>query len=235
MAVSVALVAAGGVFPIGNALLRPLENRFPPWDASSGSPNGIIVLGGVIDPWRSEFRGEPVIAGAADRIAAAVALARHYPAARIVYSGGSGTLDAVKLKPEAELASQLLVALGIVPDHITVETRARNTAENAAYTKDLLKPAAQERWLLVTSAYHMPRAIGAFRRVGFPVEAFPADWQTGGRVFTWSADLAKNWEMTNLAVKEWIGLVLYWLSDRSSALFPQPDRQPSRSAIHRES
>jgi uncharacterized SAM-binding protein YcdF (DUF218 family) len=105
-----------------------------------------------------------------------------------------------------------------------LEGRARNTIENAIYAKQLARPKLGERWLLVTSAYHLPRAVGAFRKVGFPVEAYPVDWRTRGvrdllRPF-WS--VGDGLRRVDTAVREWVGLAAYWMTGRSSELFPGP-------------
>src|SRR5262245_35306756 len=89
MALSLLLLAIFGFTPLGSALLYGLESRFPPWDASHGAPDGIIVLGGSIDADLSEAHGSAVVRSAADRIIAAAALARRYPDARLVFTGGS--------------------------------------------------------------------------------------------------------------------------------------------------
>ena len=70
----------------------------------------------------------------------------------------------------------------------------------------------------------MPRAVGAFRRAGFPVEAYPVDWRTRGpedlaRPFRIASDGLKR---TDTAAHEWVGLFVYWITDRSSELFPGP-------------
>jgi uncharacterized SAM-binding protein YcdF (DUF218 family) len=219
----VVLLVLAGLSPLGNALMLPLEDRFPPWDASHGPPTGIIVLGGAIGPEISVARGAPDLNESAERLTATAALARQYPAARIIYSGGSPRL-VVMGGIEADFAADLLESLGIPRARIETERQSRDTIENAAFSKQMAKPKPGERWLLVTSAYHMPRAIGAFRRVGFAVEAYPVDWRTRGPI-----DLAMPFESitaglrrTDTAVHEWVGLLAYWLSGRSSELFPAP-------------
>ena len=107
---------------------------------------------------------------------------------------------------------------------IVAESKSRNTVENAVFSKLLAMPQPNERWLLVTSAYHMPRAIGAFRHVGFAVEAYPVDWRTRGwRDAAMPFDrLSAGLDRTDVAIHEWIGLIAYRLSGRSSTLFPAP-------------
>ena len=160
---SIALIAVAGLSPLGNALILPLEQRFPPWDASRGAPDGIVVLGGAISLDVSAARGAVALNEAAERITATVELARRYPNARIIFSGGNNFLlasDAV----EAAIAVQEFEALGIAHERITAEEQSRNTIENAVFSRLLANPQPGERWILVTSAYHMPRAIAAFPR-----------------------------------------------------------------------
>jgi uncharacterized SAM-binding protein YcdF (DUF218 family) len=223
MAASLVSLAICGLSPIGNALIIPLEDRFPAWDASRGPPDGVVVLGGAIDELVSLARGDAELNEAAERMTAAVELARRYPAARIVFTGGSGHLM-YGTATEAEVAIRLWESLGIARSRIIAEDQSRSTAENALFTKALVEPKPAERWLLVTSAHHMPRSVGTFRQVGFAVEPYPVDWRTRG-----PADLARPFysvsdglRRTDVAVREWIGLVAYRLAGRTSELFPGP-------------
>jgi len=219
----IVLLALVGYSPLGNILILPLEQRFPPWDPSHGPPDGIVVLGGAIDPDISNARGAVALDDSAERITVAVELARRYPKARIVYSGGSGSLQ-FDAPPEAPIAVKELEALGVAHDRIAAEEQSRNTIENAVFSRLIAQPKPGERWLLVTSALHMPRAIAAFRAAGFPVEAYPVDWRTRGPVdaalpFT---DLTGGLSMTDAAMHEWLGLLVYRLTGRTKELFPAP-------------
>src|SRR3954447_18006583 len=177
---AVLLLVICGLSPLGKALLYPLEARFPPWDAARGAPDGIIVLGGSIEPDLSVSHNTPVVRGAPDRIIVAAALARRYPNARVVFSGGSANLIANDAR-EADYAGAIFESLGIAKSRLIMERLSRNTLENAQFSKALVAPKPGERWLLVTSAFHMPRSVGLFRKAGFPVEAYPVDWRVAGR------------------------------------------------------
>src|SRR5260221_1354410 len=177
---SVVLLAICGFSPLGNLMLYPLEQRFPPWDTARGAPDGIIVLGASIEAELSAAHGTPVVQSAADRIIAAAALAHRYPNARIVFSGGSANLISNDAR-EADYAGAIFESLGIAKSRLIMERRSRNTQENAEFSKTLVAPKDGERWLLVTSAFHMPRSIGLFRKAGFAVEPYPVDWRVGGR------------------------------------------------------
>src|SRR3989440_12895293 len=174
---AVLLIAIAGLSPFGNAVILPLEERFPPWDASRGAPTGIISLGGAFDTVVSTARGEVALNEGAERLTAIAELARRFPDARIVFSGGSGRLI-YRGASEAELAARLFESFGIARQRVILESKSRDTDENARFTKELLQPRQDERWLIVTSAHHMPRAVGGFRAAGFPVEAYPVYYRT---------------------------------------------------------
>lgn len=222
---SVVLLAVCGFSPLGDLLLHPLESRFPPWDPARGAPDGIVVLGGAIDADLSADHGTLVFTRAADRVVEAAALARQYPKARIIFSGGSANLtDGPR---EADYAAAIFERLGVAKDRLIMERRSRNTMENAEFSNELAAPKSGERWLLVTSAFHMPRSIGIFRRVGFPVEPYPVDWRTGRSVdlLEFSPFVLDGLERTEIAVREYLGLVAYRISGRTSELFPGPNPQ----------
>ena len=222
--IGLVLLALAGFSPFGNALILPLEQRFPAWDASRGAPDGIIVLGGAIGPAMSDARGEPSLNEAAERITVVAALARRYPKARVVFSGGDGTLMGNSTS-EAKYALPLFESFGIERQRIELEAASRNTAENATLSKALANPKPGERWILVTSAHHMPRSVGCFRRAGFAVEAYPVDWRTRGPVdlLTPFGGLAAGLARTDVATREWAGLLAYWVTGRTSELLPGPN------------
>ena len=200
--ISACALVIGGFTPVGDWLTLPLENRFPQWEAGSQpSVDGIIVLGGEIG----------------ERITILAELTRDFPTARLVYSGAGDDRGAKALLNK-------FARLGGDRERVTMERRSRNTFENAVYSKQLIKPNAHERWLLVTAASHMPRAIGCFRRVGFMVEAYPIQYTTGHRSPLQAGFGLGSNALTRLdaAMKEWIGLVVYRLTDKTSELFPAP-------------
>jgi uncharacterized SAM-binding protein YcdF (DUF218 family) len=221
--VSIVLLAIIGLTPIGNALILPLEQRFPAWREGGRPPDGFVVLGGALDAVVSGARHEIALNEAAERMTEVAGLARRYPQARIVFSGGSGQL-VFRGENESALALRLFGYFGIARDRIFLEDRSRDTVENARFTRAVADPKPGERWLLVTSAYHMPRSIGTFRRAGFAIEAYPVDWRTRGvsdlrRPFT---NLGDGIRRTDTAVREWVGLLAYRLAGHTSELFPAP-------------
>jgi uncharacterized SAM-binding protein YcdF (DUF218 family) len=214
-----------GIAPLGDALIQPLESRFERPDLERVGPSiaGIIVLGGGED---GQALGAPQLAGlneAAERYTEAVALARRLPGARVVFSGGSGRLLTVE-EPEAEGAGRLFAALGIDKNRITLESKSRSTHENAVLTAQILQPKPDQRWLLVTSAWHMPRAMGCFRRAGFVVESWPVDYRTPRPLDMTRAygSVPEGLRRIDFVMREYVGLVAYYLTGRIETLLPGP-------------
>ncbi|MBS7540868.1 YdcF family protein [Ancylobacter lacus] len=220
----VAALLLFGLSPLWAALLLPLENRFPVFQDDGGRVDGVVVLGGGQNPDISALRDQPAFSDTAERMMALAYLARRYPDARVVFSGGSSALEAQAGFTEAATVRRTLPWLGVPVDRVLLEDRSRNTWENAVFTRDLVQPRPGERWLLVTSAYHMPRAVGCFRAAGFPVTAFPVDFRTTGTIGTSSVagSLAEGLRQFEIGLREWIGLPVYYATGRSSALFPAP-------------
>jgi uncharacterized SAM-binding protein YcdF (DUF218 family) len=225
VAASSLLLAVCGFLPIGNLLLYPLETRFPPWDNSRGPPDGIVVLGGAIDPDMSALHGAPVFGPSVDRIIATTDLAHRYPNARIVISGGNADLDPGNQAREADFTLPVLESFGVTRDRLIIERRSRNTQENAEFSRIVAAPKRGELWLLVTSAYHMPRAIGIFRKVGFTVEPYPVDWRVGGRddLLKFSVSFIGGLGRVDTAAREWMGLTAYWITGKTIEFFPNPN------------
>lgn len=209
--------------PVGSWILVPIEERFQQWRGEGAPPTGIVVLGGPFDSSISFARGRPAINDAAERLTEAAELARRFPETRIVFTGGIGTLFTADTN-ESDDARRVLAAMGIAPERLTLERESRNTHENAVFTRRLVDPKPGERWLLVTSAWHMPRSIGVFRAAGFPVEAYPVDYRTRGPNDLWRPQglATEGLRRFETATREWIGLVAYRLTGRTDALFPAP-------------
>jgi uncharacterized SAM-binding protein YcdF (DUF218 family) len=226
----VAIAALGlvllAVAPIGPAMLLVLEERFPRPAALPDKIDGILVLGGAVDPAVSRTYGETVFNSSVARVLGGVALAHRHPEAKLALVSGEGGFFPVGYS-EARATLSFVVEEGIAPARILLEERSRSTHENAVYTKELFRPAPGEIWVLVTSAYHMPRSMGAFTAAGWQVIPYPVDYKvdpaTGLRA---NFSLLDGLSASSLAGKEWAGLVGYRLMGWTQELFPSP--HPSR-------
>ena len=206
---------------LGALMLAPLEDRFRRPQALPESIDGIVVLGGGFEGAINLARGGYELNGGGDRLVEAAVLARRFPGAKVLVSGGTGTLllDGVG---DAATAPRLLTALGVAPERLLLEQRSRDTYENAIFSRDLARPAPGEAWLLVTSAFHMPRAVALFRKAGFPVIPWPVDYRTSGRegIGLFRDNPADSLQNATTALREWLGLFAYWAAGRTDRLLP---------------
>lgn len=212
-----------GFFPVGEWLIAPLENRFTTNAALPSEVDGIVVLGGTILPRMSNIWQQPEVNGAAERLTNLLYLARLYPNAQLVFTGGSGSVTEQEFK-EAEMAQILFDQLGLAERAIIFESESRNTSENAINSKRLVTPESDENWLLITSAYHMPRSIGVFCQQQWIVQPYPVDhYSQPGNLLRLDFLFSENLSVLKTAVREWVGLVAYRISGRTDRLLPGID------------
>jgi uncharacterized SAM-binding protein YcdF (DUF218 family) len=222
--ISAAAVAGltAATIPVGNWLMLSLENRFPVVHDLPSRVDGIISLGGVVNPWVTQARGQLAIGGSVERLTEFSALARRYPEAKLIFAGGSGSLFDQKIK-EADVLSPFLDILGLDPERVKLENKSRNTYESALFAHALANPQPGETWILVTTAWHMPRAFGCFRKVGWTVIPFPVDFNfKGDEQFDLFFHLRSGLSRLAGGLHEWLGLISYWVMDRTVSIFPAP-------------
>lgn len=209
---------------LGLLLVRPLEARFER-PAEPAEIDGIIVLGGGMNASLNGLNGGWELNRAGDRFAEALRLALRHPDARILVTGGITAFSDAD-ETEAAAAVRFFTDFGIAPDRLLVEDRARNTEENAQFAKSLAAPESGETWLLVTSAAHMPRSVGLFRKAGFEVIAWPTDYFTATDVWPGLAigSGTENLDIVNAATREWAGLTAYYLTGKIDDWLPGPSR-----------
>jgi uncharacterized SAM-binding protein YcdF (DUF218 family) len=218
---STLLLLIVAIFPVGEWLLVPLENRFPP--AHLAHVDGILLLSEVEEPQLTEMRGQPVTYMSASSYFVFANLVRAWPDAKLAFSGGSGALlfrSDVK-STNSDVARQLLHTLGISTERVVFEESSRTTHENAVMAAALIHP-GKETWLLVASASHMPRSIACFREAGWNIYPAPANYLTDGQFSTQlGLDLAWHLMQISIAAHEYWGLVAYWLMGYISSPWPR--------------
>jgi uncharacterized SAM-binding protein YcdF (DUF218 family) len=210
------LFLAIGFMPVGDFLLQQTERQYRAEPALS-TVDGIIVLGGAEDPLGTDFWDQTQLNESAERFTAALELAEKYPEARILFAGGSGNLKDLgrETTSEASVAERFFLEQGISPERLMLESRSRNTAENARLSLVLADPSPEETWVLVTSAFHMPRAMKSFDRAGWPeITAWPVDYRTTRLQDRFGWNLTRNTYTLNLAIRERVGQFAYSLMGR---------------------
>jgi uncharacterized SAM-binding protein YcdF (DUF218 family) len=209
------------LLPLGEWTERPLENRFP--RPNNLTPvDGVLVLGGGENTVLFATRGAAGAFQQEGKLIATAELARLYPQAKIVFSGGAGLLFRDRVS-EADVARAVFTQMGVDTSRMRFENQSRNTWENLAFSKVLAKPAANETWLLVTPALHMPRTMGIANKVGWKMLPWPTDYLTGPSGSGWPPyDVFDNIEQFAGAMHEWVGLAAYRLTGKIDRLMPAP-------------
>jgi len=223
LVLAVALHGIVGFTNLGYVLIQPLEDQFAVPAPAPTSVDAIIMLGGATLARPSVARQITELNDAGDRLTTTLWLANQYPEAKIVVSGGSGVLSE-EGESEAVTAQRFFLAHGIAAERMVLEGESRNTDENVANTKALLAGEVSGRIVLVTSAFHMPRSVGIFEKAGIDVIPWPTDYRTPGPQW-FGPDIAnpvQNLNVTTVAIKEWIGLVIYYWTGKTSELLPAP-------------
>ena len=217
-----AILLFTSLLPLETLMLVPLENRFPIPEPLPEKIDGVIVLGGSEIPMLTNIRGQVSLSDSVERLTTFVSLARRFPEAKLVYAGGQGAIDEQEYK-SAHTAKLFFEQMALDTDRVLFDSQSRNTMENAQNALQLVKPEEREKWLLITSAWHMARSVGIFRKSGWQVIPYPVDFKTTGTAefYLPIPSLARVNGFSN-AIYEWIGLFYYWLLGRTSELFPGP-------------
>ncbi|MGB0632221.1 MAG: YdcF family protein [Alphaproteobacteria bacterium] len=221
--VATALLLFFAILPVGGWLTERLENRFPANPEIPPDIEGIVVLGGTINQYITAMRGQPSLTAGGERFTEFVYLARRFPDARLIFTGGSGALFDQTLK-EADAARVFFDRMGIEQGRVLYESNSRNTLENAELSRKLAGDTIDRQWVLVTSALHMPRAAGVFRKTGWKVIPYPVDFFSDGlRSFRPGFRPLAGMTSLNRGGREWIGLIAYRILGRIDTIFPAPE------------
>ena len=214
------LVLVIGFLPAGEWLIAPLENRYTANPTLPERVDGIIVLSGAIDPYRSSLWQQTELGSAAERLLSFMDLAKRYPEARLVFSGGSGSMLDQAYSAAFE-ASNLFSRLTDLDQRIEYESQSRNTFENVIHSQAMVSPLSHENWVVITSAFHMPRTMGIFCRQNWTVIPYPVDhYAEKGNLLRIDFDFINNLQILSIAVREWVGLLAYRLTGKTLGSCP---------------
>ncbi len=201
-------------------MLYPLESRYQHNPELPEKIDGIIVLGGSVLPELSTEWQQLETNSYHERLSSFLQLARLYPEAKLVFSGGNASTDRGK-PTEAQIAKTYFLQSGLSAERLFIESKARNTAENVSYSKQLMNPQPDENWVMITTAYHVPRAMGIFCKQNWKVIPYPVDHQTlPSKLYQPDFGLIGHANSLILASHEWLGLIAYYLSGKTTVLFP---------------
>ena len=209
------------LLPIGEWLLYPLESRFQTNPNLPEKIDGIIVLSGAENAELSSIWKQVELNAAVERDLAFVRLAKRYPNSKLIFTGGSGSLTKQEFKG-ADIAEKLFKQLGVNTTKIIFERDSRNTYENIIFSKNIIKPNKNDNWILITTGWHMPRSIGISCKSGWSVIPYPVDHQTKkDDLLRIDFNLSDNLKTLKTGIKEWLGLLAYYLSGKTTSLLPE--------------
>ncbi|MCP4451097.1 MAG: YdcF family protein [Planctomycetes bacterium] len=209
-----------GVWPVGEWVFYPLDRRFVANPELPERVHGVIALGGAEDGVLSSIWKQPEVHRGAERLLAFMAMARQFPEAKLVFTGGSGSLVGQGASG-ADCVAQLFEQQGLDASRLVLERESRNTFENVVLTQKLVEPGEDENWVVITSAWHMPRTMGIFRQAGWSVVPWPVDhWSQPGRLWRVQWDPVGHLCDLKTAMKEWVGLMAYYVTGRTGEVFP---------------
>ncbi len=216
VAVALAVMLLIGWEPLPDLLIRQLENQYAeiPVDADLKGYTGVVVLGGALDAgYVAQAHQQPVLNGSAERMTWTVTLLQRNPHLQMLFTGGEGALFGVG-PTEAERAKVFFDSLRVHGSHLQFEDKSRNTFENAVLTAQLPGVDKTQRWLLVTSAWHMPRSMATFAKAGWNVQAYPVDFRTGTSTPWTSYSLRSGLDSWQLVLHELVGMAAYRIVGR---------------------
>ena len=211
------------IFPVGSWLTNRLEYRFPSVDVIPGEIAGVIVLGGAVNAALSRVTGQLNLNGNAERLLYFNLLTDKHPTLPVIFTGGSGDPSDPEGR-EADFLKRYAAVAGLRSERVIYERDSRNTRESAELLKKIVVPRSEAPWVLITSARHMPRAVGLFRKQGWKVMAYPVDFHTPPAVaFGPRFQLLGGLASLDSAVYEWIGLTASWVLGFTDHIFPGPN------------
>jgi uncharacterized SAM-binding protein YcdF (DUF218 family) len=215
-AAALVLLALMGFEPLPEALLSQLEEQYPEVAADTDLRGyaGIVILGGGMESGRvSQHHVQPLLNDSAERVTVAVSVWQRNPTLRLVFTGGEGEFFGSG-PSEAERARRFFASMGVPPEALTLEAHSHNTYENAVFTGQLPGLDMHQPWLLMTSAWHMPRSMATFQKAGWNVTPYPVDFRTGGSPPWTRYDLRAGAAQWELLLHEWLGIASYRISTR---------------------
>jgi uncharacterized SAM-binding protein YcdF (DUF218 family) len=210
---TVLLIVLIGATPIPEWTVRPLE-QWHPVTKLTDPPDGIILLGGGQNVELTEAYERPQLNDRAETMSEFLALGRRFPKAKMVFAGGSGDLVTHALS-EADVMQRFAAQQGFDSHRLLLESKSRNTHENALYARELANPKPGERWLLITSAFHMPRSVAVFQKLQWDVLPYPTDYHVLPTGVDWRLNVLARFRLFHLGLHEWIGFLVYWVTGRA--------------------
>jgi len=213
-AMALALLLLLGWYPLPDHLARGLEDRYQAPSGDLSGYTGMVVLGGAFRRDDGRERRQPSLGCAGERVVVPVPLMNQYPQMRLLFTGGDAAIFRPANEPEANVARAYFERMGTDMSRVLIESKSRNTYENATLSRTVPGVDIRQPWLLVTSAVHMPRALATFRKAGWNVTPYPVDYDSFGGDFWMAYDLYLGVTAWQSVLREYLGIAFYRLTGR---------------------
>jgi len=207
-----------GIFPLGKFLIYKLEKNYHNEIILPDKVDGLLILGGATNPFLSDEYNQINLNDSVERLVESITLIKKYTEATIIFTGGSGSIHNPKMD-HARIAKQFFVQVGLDTDKMIFENKSRNTYENILYSKNIVKPKKNEKWIVITSAFHMNRAIFIGEKNDWALIPYAVDFfQPKKFKYRPNLSLLNNFNQMQRGSHEWIGLMAYYLMGRTSRI-----------------
>ena len=207
------------VLPIGNYLIYKIEKDYHSQSSIPDRLDGILILGGVTNPSMYKEFNEISVNGSAERLIESVSLIKRFNKSKVIFSGGSGIINRPDLG-HSQVAKSFYKKVGLDESRIIFEDNSRNTYENILFSKKIAQPKKNENWLLITSAYHMKRALLIGSKNNWEFIPYAVDFKNKRKFkFVPSLNLLSNINSLQYGSHEWLGLISYYLMNRTDKIF----------------
>ena len=215
---SLIFLVSFGIFPVGKYLIYKLEKNYHNSIILPDKVDGILILGGATNPFLSNEFNQINLSGSAERLVESITLIKKYTDAKIIFAGGSGDINHPKMD-HARIAKQFFIQIGLDTNKMIFENKSRNTYENILFSKHIAKPKKNEKWIVITSAFHMNRAIFIGEKIDWALTPYAVDFTQPKIIkFTPNIKILKNFNAMQSGSHEWIGLMAYYLLGRTSRI-----------------
>ena len=209
------------IFPTGNYLIHILEKKYNQDTNLSNFEkiDGLLILGGSTDPYLSHIYNQIIFMGSAERLFESTRIIKQFPNAKVIFSGGSNKLINNNYT-ESDNAKQFFNEMDISQNKIIYENKSRNTFENIFLSKQISNYKKGEVWIVISSAYHLNRAILVAEKLDWKLLPYATDFQQPKKInFFPNFNLFSNLAAIQLASHEWVGLIAYYLMGRISKIY----------------
>ena len=208
-------IALISFLPIGSYLTYIIEKEFHTNTKFPEQVDGILILGGASNPLLFKEFDQISLNGSAERLVESVMIIRKFEKAKVIFSGGSGIVNRSDLG-HSQVAKLFYKKIGADISKIFFEDKSRNTHENIIYSKKIAKPKKNENWLLITSAFHMKRALLIAEKNNWKLIPYAVDFKNVKEFkLIPNLNLLSNLNSFQSGLHEWLGLVSYYLMGRT--------------------